>query len=121
MPMDFILSFQKLAVGLTQLRYRHTLFQFRRNHKFLCCRIVLDTKQVRSATYLAVFDIALPAASRLVHRRLVGLATTRALESGLHDIILTRRYPFTASCFMKFVGQGTTPQPPKLPITHGQK
>jgi len=73
--------------------FRHTLFQFRRNHKFPLARVVLDAKQVRFATDLAIFYIGLAAASRLIHRRLVGLAASGALESGLHVTILgwTRR------------------------------
>jgi hypothetical protein len=66
------------------LPFRPTLFQFCGNHKFLLAGVVFDAKQIRFATDLAIFYIGLAAASRLVHSRPVGLAASRALESGLH-------------------------------------
>jgi len=62
----------------------NTLFQFGRNHKFLIGRLVLDAKQIGFAADLTVFDIRLPAASGLIHRRLVALAASGTLKSGPH-------------------------------------
>jgi hypothetical protein len=90
MPIAIVLFFATAIATELQLPLLNTLFQFRRNHKLLLGRVVFDAKQVRFAAYLAVFDIRLPAASRLIHRRLVALAAACALESGLHATILGR-------------------------------
>jgi hypothetical protein len=71
--------------SVTYLPLLNTLFQFRRNHKFSATRVIFDTQQIRFATDLAIFYIGLPATSRLIHGRLVGLAASGALESGLHS------------------------------------
>ena len=84
----FVLSSEDNGRTAPQLPSGHTLFQFRRNHKFLFALVVLDAKQVRFATHLAVFYIGLPAADGLIHRRLVGFAASGALESGFHLAIL---------------------------------
>jgi hypothetical protein len=81
-----------------QLPFRNTLFQFRRNHKFLLARIVFDAKHIRFATDLAILYIGLAAARRLIHRGLVGLAASGALESGLHTTILGRNRGLVCRC-----------------------
>jgi hypothetical protein len=58
--------------------------------------MVLDTKQVRFATGLAILYIRLAAAGRLIHRRKIAFAAARALEAGLHFIILGRMVAFAS-------------------------
>jgi hypothetical protein len=66
----------------------NTLFQFRRNHKFLPGHIIFNTEHIGFATDLAIFYIGLPASRGLVDRSLIALPATRALEAGFHRTIL---------------------------------
>jgi hypothetical protein len=60
-----------------------------RDEEFLRGSVILNPQYIRLATDLAVFDIALPAPRRLVHRGGVPLSATRALVASFHEAIIS--------------------------------
>jgi hypothetical protein len=45
-------------------------------------------EKVRLAAHLTIFDVGLGVSTRLIHRSLIPLAATRALESRRHGIFI---------------------------------
>jgi hypothetical protein len=61
-----------------------TLFQLRCDEEFPSSDVILDVQNVRLATDLAIFHVALAAAGRFIHRRHIPFATRGALKSRFH-------------------------------------
>lgn len=63
--------------------------QFRADGKLLRRRIVLDTQHIRLAADLTVFNVTLTASRELVDSGDIPLATTRALKTSFHSVIIS--------------------------------
>jgi len=84
--MPIALSFPNCNYGRCPV-LRNTLFQFRRNHKFLREEIVFNMEHIGFAADLAIFYIGLPAPRRLIDRSLIALPAACALEAGFHGTL----------------------------------
>jgi hypothetical protein len=62
-----------------------TLFQVRGDEEFPGTGVILDAQNIRLATDLAIFHVALTAASGFIHRGHIPFATRSALKSRLHE------------------------------------
>src|SRR5579872_655153 len=85
--MPIALSFQTAKLR-NAIALRITLFQFRRNHKFLPGQVIFNMKDIGFAADLTIFYIGLAPPRGLINRSLIALPAACALEAGFHRTIL---------------------------------